>query len=136
MLHCLIPKRARAPLVTLAVQVDFGRQLEFEVLDTKIGNFLHPSPVVQEEQMCVSPRANPCQAANETRPLPPLSEDMCYGVMCVLTGSPLPLTNRRISVHALEVGQEGVQCCPPVIASTHELPRFAPVPQETPDFFT
>ncbi|VIO69848.1 hypothetical protein CI41S_20950 [Bradyrhizobium ivorense] len=36
MLHCLIPKRARPPLVTLAVQVDFGWRLEFEVLDTKI----------------------------------------------------------------------------------------------------
>src|SRR5262252_4241234 len=51
MLHRLIPKRASAPLVALAVQVDFGRRLEVEMFDTKIGNLLHPSArVVQKEQ--------------------------------------------------------------------------------------
>src|SRR5215470_11240493 len=50
-LHRLIPERACAPLVTLAVQMDFGRRLELQMLDTKIGNFLRPSArVVQEKQ--------------------------------------------------------------------------------------
>lgn len=56
MLHCLLPKRARAPLVTLAVQVDFGPRLEFEVLDTKIGNFLHPSARVVGDFLRSSPK--------------------------------------------------------------------------------
>ena len=51
MLHRLIPERACAPLVALAMQMDLGRRLELEMLDTKIGNFLHPGArVVQEEQ--------------------------------------------------------------------------------------
>jgi hypothetical protein len=65
MLHPLIPERACGPLVALAAQMDFRRPLELEILDTKIGNFLHPTARVVQKPDSAPGSASPAEVRTQ-----------------------------------------------------------------------